>query len=108
MAHQDIRRLTNELDAVKNNNIEPVGMLQRVMFLKTCIECLKYIVSCWFVCFKFVIVSRTHTMYIQPLPLVCPAVCLHSSLCLIVNIHLLMCSPLLAHQYYCLSGFTFG
>lgn len=38
MAHQDIRRLTNELDAVKNNNIEPIGMFQRVVFLMTYIE----------------------------------------------------------------------
>lgn len=29
MAHQDIRRLTNELDAAKNNNLEPSGVLQR-------------------------------------------------------------------------------
>lgn len=29
MAHQDIRRLTNELDAAKNNNFEPSGVLQR-------------------------------------------------------------------------------
>lgn len=29
MAHQDIRRLTNELDAAKNNNLEPGGVLQR-------------------------------------------------------------------------------
>lgn len=28
MAHQDIRRLTNELDAAKNNNLEPSGVLQ--------------------------------------------------------------------------------
>lgn len=28
MAHQDIRRLTNELDAAKNNNVEPSGTLQ--------------------------------------------------------------------------------
>lgn len=28
MAHQDIRRLTNELDAAKNNNSDPIGMLQ--------------------------------------------------------------------------------
>lgn len=28
MAHQDIRRLTNELDAAKNNNPDPSGMLQ--------------------------------------------------------------------------------
>lgn len=27
MAHQDIRRLTNELDAAKNNNVDPSGML---------------------------------------------------------------------------------
>lgn len=30
MAHQDIRRLTNELDAAKNNNVDPSGMLQRL------------------------------------------------------------------------------
>lgn len=30
MAHQDIRRLTNELDAAKNNNLDPSGMLQRL------------------------------------------------------------------------------
>ncbi len=30
MAHQDIRRLTNELDAAKNNNLYPAGMLQRL------------------------------------------------------------------------------
>lgn len=29
MAHQDIRRLTNELDAAKNNNLEPSGVLPR-------------------------------------------------------------------------------
>lgn len=29
MAHQDIRRLTNELDAAKMNNLEPSGVLQR-------------------------------------------------------------------------------
>lgn len=28
MAHQDIRRLTNELDAAKNNNLEASGMIQ--------------------------------------------------------------------------------
>lgn len=28
MAHQDIRRLTNELDAAKNNNVEASGMIQ--------------------------------------------------------------------------------
>lgn len=27
MAHQDIRRLTNELDAAKNNNLDSSGML---------------------------------------------------------------------------------
>lgn len=32
MAHQDIRRLTNELDAAKNNNVETTGTLQ------TCIQ----------------------------------------------------------------------
>lgn len=32
MAHQDIRRLTNELDAAKNNNCDPSGMLQRLMY----------------------------------------------------------------------------
>lgn len=31
MAHQDIRRLTNELDAAKNNNLDPSGMLQRLI-----------------------------------------------------------------------------
>lgn len=31
MAHQDIRRLTNELDAAKNNNLEPSGESQRFM-----------------------------------------------------------------------------
>lgn len=29
MAHQDIRRLTNELDAAKMNNLEPSGVLPR-------------------------------------------------------------------------------
>lgn len=29
MAHQDIRRLTNELDAAKNNDLEPSGVSQR-------------------------------------------------------------------------------
>ncbi len=29
MAHQDIRRLTNELDAATNNDVEPSGMLQK-------------------------------------------------------------------------------
>lgn len=28
MAHQDIRRLTNELDAAKNNNLVPSGVSQ--------------------------------------------------------------------------------
>lgn len=28
MAHQDIRRLSNELDAAKSNNQDPCGMLQ--------------------------------------------------------------------------------
>lgn len=28
MAHQDIRRLTNELDAAKNNNLEASGMIE--------------------------------------------------------------------------------
>lgn len=82
MAHQDIRRLTNELDAVKNNNIEPVGMLQRVMFPKTYIE---FTILLFLCLFKFVIVSRIHTVYMQPLSLVCPASCLQSSKCPIVK-----------------------
>lgn len=95
MAHQDIRRLTNELDAVKNNNIEPVGMLQRAMFLKTYIE-FNILLSVCLLLFKLVTVSSVHIMYIQPMSLVCPAGCLQSFTvyCLIVNIQLFMCSPL--------------
>ncbi|XP_030278407.1 coiled-coil domain-containing protein 30 isoform X3 [Sparus aurata] len=46
MAHQDIRRLTNELDAAKNNNLDPSGFelqgtLQEVVNLRKEVEKLK-------------------------------------------------------------------
>lgn len=45
MAHQDIRRLTNELDAAKNNNLDPSGMLQRLSVYpsKKCESTLDYV-----------------------------------------------------------------
>lgn len=55
MAHQDIRRLTNELDAAKNNNLEASGMIQ---------ICISQRAVCSYLCiFLKISIKRLHEAY---------------------------------------------
>lgn len=62
MAHQDIRRLTNELDAAKNNNVEPSGTLQTCVpdYQVICTDCSYSNIFCDFSNLKQGWIKRPH------------------------------------------------
>lgn len=62
MAHQDIRRLTNELDAAKNNNVEPSGTPQTCIpdYQVICTDSSYFNIFCDFSNLKQVWIKRPH------------------------------------------------